>query len=83
MNLASISESSGTLIRPIPKDIINEKDRCPSTICGMKRFNPRSWMITCDACKQTYVRCVGLTKKKTDAIDNYKCPFLLVIKNCD
>ena len=43
----------------------NEKDRCPSNICKMKRPNSRTWWVSCSTCGQWFhIRCVNLTKEK-------------------
>ena len=49
------------------------KNRCPSNVCKMKKPNSRTWWVSCCKCGQWYhIRCVNLTKKRAQD-DSFTC----------
>ena len=51
----------------------SEKERCPPSVCKMKRPNCRTWWVQCDLCEQWFhMKCVNIKKKQAKLVD-FKC----------
>ena len=71
--IVSTDPASDAMIRPIPTASLS-RERCPSDICRVKRARKGMLWVMCDTCLQWHhARCVGLTKKKLEALNDYFC----------